>query len=449
MVKPLKMLSGPGWVMTLSLVGLILFFNVWISRHDVRLDLTPEQQFTLSPQTTKMLKRLKAERQEVKVTAFYRSRSAKRQRVENRLRGYFRAAGGQLSYEMVDPELQPGLVEKFRVSLDETLVIESGGGRKEILSADEQALSSAILAVTRKDKPPVYFLQGHGELDLNDSYNRGGLGIAKTQLEQENYAVRPLQLSKTQYKVPDDSSVVVWAGPRQGLLTEERRALQEYLRKGGHLLLLLPPRVASGFEAVLQVHGIRVGHNIVVDPQQNLQEDVTVPLITRFQAHPLTRNLKGTAVFFPLASSIEAAEDSKTNITPLMFSSAKSWGETRLGDDALIQQGPEDPVGPLSLAVAAEIPTSDSTQKARMVVVGNATFISNRFASVLGNRDFFLNSVAWLTGDTGLMDIHPRPPRDTRFFLSGQHLRWAWIIHVILAPGLFFCLGLWLWWRKP
>lgn len=434
-----SILFSPRGVTGASAIILLCLLNFWFYHHDLRYDLTLNQNFSLSPQSKKLLSTLP---QEVKVTAFYRMSSAKRQGVENRLEAYRQASRGQFSYEVIDPELQPGLVNRFKVSLDETLVVESEAGRKDILSADEQQLSTAILTVTRKDKPKIYFLTGHQELPLDDSYSRGGLGVIKESLEQENYEVLPLALSASQDKIPADARVLVLAGPEQGLLSAERKALQAYLKQGGHMLVLLQARVESGLEAVLNTYGIQAGNDIIVDPQNNLQRDYTVPLITQFEEHPITQTLQGTAVFFPLARSVVTNDPPQgTEAKALMRTSKASWGETDLADNALIQKDSKDTVGPLSIAVAVE------RQNTRLLVVGNARFISNRFASVLGNRDFFLNSIAWLAGDQERMDIHPRPEIDRKLVISGAHLRWAW--GVATVPSAFFgVLGLWFWWKR-
>lgn len=436
----LKLLISPQGVMTLSLLVMVALLNFWFYHHDWRYDLTANRQFTLSPQTQKLLQELS---QDVKVTAFYRTRSAKRQAVENRLEAYRQAAGGQLSYELIDPELKPGLAERFKISLDETLVIESKQGRKDILNAEESTLSTAILTVTRRDKPKVYFLTGHQELPLDDSYSRGGLGVIKESLLQENYNIQPLALSESDYKVPKDARAVILAGPERSLVTAERKALQNYLQGGGRLMVMLQARYDSGLEAILNRYGIQAGNTIVVDPENNLQRDYTVPLITRFQEHPLTEGLTGTAVFFPLARSLQTHEPpAGLELTPLMLTSTKSWGETNLADNALIQQDEADVAGPVSLAMAAE------KDKTRLLVIGNAAFISNRFASVLGNRDFFLNGVAWLVGDQERLNIHSRPETDRQLVVSARMLWWAWVIAVGLMPLLFFGVGFWMTWRR-
>lgn len=430
---------SPQGVALLSVLMILGLLNFWFYHHDVRYDLTANQHFSLSAQSQKLLGSLP---QEVKVTAFYRTRSGKRQAVEDRLEAYRQASRGQLSYELIDPELQPGLVNRFKVSLDETLVVESEGARKDLLSADEQQLSTAILTVTRKDKPKVYFLTGHQELDLNDSYSRGGLGVIKDSLQQENYEVLPLELSVSQREIPADARVVVLAGPERGLLTPERKALQRYLAQGGHVMLLLQARAESGLEAVLNTYGVQVGDNIIVDPANNLQRDYTVPLITQFEDHPITQALQGTAVFFPLARSVTLNNPpADTEASALMLTSSASWGETDLADNALIQKDSQDISGPLTIAVAVQ------RKATRLLVVGNAGFISNRFASVLGNRDFFLNGMAWLAGAQERMDIHPRPEVDRKLVLSASHLRWAWAVATV-PSALFFLLGLLFWWKR-
>jgi len=67
---------------------------------------------------------------------------------------------------------------------------------------------------------------------------------------------------------------------------------------------------------------------------------------------------------------------------------------------------------------------------------------------VPGNKDLFLNSIAWLMQDSDLISIQPRDPEDQRFDMTqGQRSLLRWFA-LVCVPGLFVVLGIATWWRR-
>jgi ABC-type uncharacterized transport system involved in gliding motility auxiliary subunit len=79
---------------------------------------------------------------------------------------------------------------------------------------------------------------------------------------------------------------------------------------------------------------------------------------------------------------------------------------------------------------------------------GDADFASNALLPFAGNRDFFLNTVAWLAEDADLISIRPREPEDQRLFLSQAQQQTIAFVALLLLPGLFVGLGIWSWWSR-
>ena len=86
--------------------------------------------------------------------------------------------------------------------------------------------------------------------------------------------------------------------------------------------------------------------------------------------------------------------------------------------------------------------------EARVVAFGDADFASNALLSFQGNRDFFLNSVAWLAEDPDLISIRPKEPDDQKMMLTGNQYQNVLILSLLLLPGTFVFLGVWSWWRR-
>jgi ABC-type uncharacterized transport system involved in gliding motility auxiliary subunit len=79
-----------------------------------------------------------------------------------------------------------------------------------------------------------------------------------------------------------------------------------------------------------------------------------------------------------------------------------------------------------------------------LIVYGNAEFASNFFIEYLGNKDLFVNTVAWLARDSEGMAQRGRreEPGRNQFFLSDeQGNRLFWLVAVAL-PALFALVGM-------
>src|SRR5262249_6915305 len=158
---------------------------------------------------------------------------------------------------------------------------------------------------TRPGKKIVYFTEGFGEAGFQDAQDPKGFASAKLALEQENYEVKSLLLPSVE-QVPDDASVVVLAGPTRPITEAAITALEGYLKRGGHLLALVGPRMGGGKLApFLAGWGVKVGDDIVIDREVRLFEGPrlgVVPLSRTYGAHPITQGFRDFTVF-PQTSS--------------------------------------------------------------------------------------------------------------------------------------------------
>src|SRR5262249_50208519 len=127
----------------------------------------------------------------------------------------------------------------------------------------------------------------------------------------------------------------------------------------------------------------------------------------------------------------------------LVKTSPASWAESDLTLKAPVQfdEG-KDRKGPIALAAEATVtvkeepspapcaspapgaspspsPESGPRKEARVVAVGASDFASTALLGFrpIGNRDFFLNAVAWLAQDGDLISIRPKEPEDQRLVL--------------------------------
>ncbi len=421
-------------LMILLVSAILVIVNFLASRHSIRWDLSENQNFTLAPQTYRVLRSLP---QEVKNTGY-------KERLES-----YRQASNKLTVEFVDPERQPKIAQNYGIFRTDTAIFESNGQTIRITSPSEVELTGALLRISKPAKKRIVFLEGHSERSLEDK-ERNGLSLAKEALSKQGYDIGTLSLLKDA-AVPDDTAVLVLAGPRNQVTPEEQSRIQTYVDKGGHLLLMVDPDTKTELDPLLAHYGLGLGPGVLVDLQDRLaQGDLTSLLVRTFTEHEITQDLTA-AVLFPLARHLTFDEQTGKDwdYVPLARTSPNSWAETNMQGRVVSLNEKEDVKGPLPLAVALAPKKAPEEGKPRpaIVVVGNSTFATNAFFNFPGNTDFFLHTTGWLAEERDLISIVPKEPALRPFTPNPTQERTLLYIQVLFLPIMTMLTGV-IVWRK-
>jgi ABC-type uncharacterized transport system involved in gliding motility auxiliary subunit len=456
--------SGNVTLMSVAFIGLLIVANWFANRHSEQWDLTAARRYTLSDQSQKVINQIDSP---VRIIAFYPERQADSfiRNTKDLLRQYDRRSD-KISLEFIDPEVNPGLARQYDIKSYPLTIFTSGDRKEETSGITEQDFTSALLKLSRTEKKKVYFLQGHQERDPESS-QQGGYYQASEALKRENYIVEKLSLLTTG-EVPADAAVLVIAGPKAPLLDPEYQAIEAYLKRGGHLLYLAEPRQDFGLRPLLEQWYIELGDNLVVDEGRSFPGDPLTPAPVPQSGHRITSNLPDILLPGTRSVSIRSGAGSDLVLVPLLRTTDRSWGETNFNAPARPDPG-QDMMGPLTVAVAAhrtnpvtavnpasplgaagaQVQAGDKSPKGRLVVVGNAEFASNTyFTQVLGNRDFFLNSVNWLAEEEDLISIRAEPNMAPPIVLTSQSAVLVLYSTVIFIPLSVLLLGGVVWWQR-
>lgn len=433
-------------LMVILFSAILVIVNFLAARHSVRWDLSENQNFTLAPQTHRVLRTLP---HEVKITVFTREKDPGYQAYRERLESY-RQASQKLTVEFVDPEKQPKLAQNYGIFRTDTAIFESNGQTIRVTSPSEVELTGALIRISKDSKKRIVFVEGHSERSLEDK-DRNGLSIAKEALTKQGYEVGTVSLLQ-QASVPDNTSVLVLAGPRRPVTAEEQDRILAYVQGGGHLLLLLDPDTQTGLEKLLAQWGLGMGPGVLVDLQDRLaQGDLTALLVRTFTEHEITQDLT-SAVLFPLSRHVTFDEQvgKEWDYVPLARTSPNSWAETNMQGRVVSLNEQEDVKGPLPLAAALAPKKAPEEGKPRpaIVVVGNSTFATNAFFNFPGNSDFFLHTTGWLAEERDLISIAPKEPALRPFTPNPLQERVLLYIQVILLPLMTFLTGMMVWRKR-
>ncbi|MBI3357434.1 MAG: GldG family protein [Nitrospirae bacterium] len=432
-------------LMVLLFSAILIIVNFLASRHSVRWDLSENQNFTLAPQTYRVLRTLP---HDVKITVFTREKDAGYQAFKERLESY-RQASTKLTVEFVDPEKQPKIAQNYGIFRTDTAIFESNGQTIRVTSPSEVELTGALLRISKDAKKRFGFVEGHSERSLEDK-ERNGLSIAKEALTKLGYDVGTVSLLQ-ESAVPSNTTVLVLAGPRRPVTKDEQDRIQAYVEQGGHLLVLVDPDTQTGLESLLGHWGLGLGPGVLVDLRDRLaQGDLTALLVRTFTEHEITQDLT-SAVLFPLSRHITFDEQvgKEWEYVPLARTSANSWAETNMQGRVVSLNEKEDVKGPLPMAASLAPKKAPEEGKPRpaIVVIGNSTFATNAFFNFPGNSDFFLHTAGWLAEERDLISIAPKEPALRPFTPNPTEERALLYIQVIFLPLMTFLTGM-IVWRK-
>lgn len=438
-------------VIFIAILGVLNFLAY---RHSHRFDLTTEKVYSLSPQSARVLEGLT---QDLRMEAFVEG--GINPELADLLKNYAEASG-KASYRMVDPDREPELVERYGIKSYNTVRIGYGEGSTQVTQPTEETLTNALIKLTRSGKQTVCVIEGHGEPDIDDQEEPRGLAQAKAALENENYEVKKVLLASME-KVPDDCTAILVAGPTRPFLAQELPALDAYLKQGGRALFMLSPRKSEELAALLAPYGVAVGNDIVVDQVVRLFQGPALglaPLVDTYDpSHEITKELKGRSIF-PMTRSVSAASQGKPGVTAveLVKTSPSSWAETDIEGIFERQQAALDETdrpGPIPVAVAVDIDLKQmgvaGGKEARIAVFGSAEFADNQhLEGTYFNRDLFLNTVAWLVGQSDLVSIRPRALRSSRTSFTEREGMAIFYLSVLVLPEILLLIGLGVWWRR-
>ncbi|HXV13237.1 MAG TPA: Gldg family protein [Candidatus Krumholzibacteria bacterium] len=434
--------GADAFLSTLFLAAILVVVQATSMRRSHTFDLTRNHRHTLSPQTTALLDSLD---RDVEVTGFFRQASARRDGAED-LFALYAGRSHRFRASVVDPDRQPDLARRLGASLDE-VVVQADDARRVVRTVDEESLTNAILSVTRTGTRAVYFVTGHGEKDPQVS-DREGYSAVRHGLESQGYVVRAASLMGGA-PVPDDCAVLVLAGPRQDYFAEEVTAVRRYLDAGGSLLALIDPRVEVPRLAQLFArYHLGLVDAVVLDELAldagDRSFDATVAKVRRYESHPITRDFNYVTMF-PRARPVVIAEDSVVaglEARYLCISDDRAWGEVDMESFAIgrATRDGADIAGPLPIAAAAtRTPLSPAgvgagSGKSRVVLVGDSDFAGNTMYNVLGNSDFFLNAIAFLSEDENMIRIRPRRPLGESVYITERQGRMVFLVCLVLLP---------------
>jgi ABC-type uncharacterized transport system involved in gliding motility auxiliary subunit len=445
---------------TIVFLAIIIAVQYIVMQHPTRWDVTRTKLYTLSPQSKSITNAFKEKKIPVEVLAFYDIKEMGQRDGTRDLLDQYRDLYPGFTYSFVDPDKDRAVALQNKIDSYPTIVIKAGQKDQRITTANEESVTNALMKLLRTEVKKVYFLKGHGELGPEATGDEG-FSIAKASIDKQNYKAEDLILLQTP-EVPRDASLLIIAGPKIDPMDSELKSIDEYMKGGGSLMVLLNPFKTPKLADLLKSYGIEAADDIVVDRMSRaLGGDYLMPVITTYIKFPITKDFT-LASFFPEVRSVQVPQKPVSNVDAkeLALTSPVSWtiNEQQLGSgNATFDEktGRKGPISVMAVSVYTAVPAGEpekdkkteadvktasddqepsKPKKGRLVVFGSSLFASNKFFNLQGNGDLFMNSVSWLAEDETLIAVRPKSSRADPVVLTSSMTWTMFLIPVILVP---------------
>jgi len=468
-------------VLLLTLVGGL---NYLASIHSWRFDLSRHHRHSLSPETRSYLRELPAP---VKIIVTLTDSSdndnvAQAFRdVRILLRDYAEASTANpkapISVEYVDVYQNRAAAQKHGVDQPNVILVTSGDkrrvvglnelyrmkNREKVAFLGEQAFTAALLDVTRPGRQKIFFLTGHGEMNLADTDPIRGLSLLRDELTLRNFEVSLFNLVSDDRALLRDAALLVVAGPQGRYSAAEQEILRRTLStQAGRVLALLPPAVPHGLDDLLDDWGVLADDVLVLDEGPEGRSDTgDLILYPTATGHPVVEFLSTNKIplRFGPARSVRAdpgrSLDPGLNVIPLIVTSATAWGERTYRPreqtpvfDPATDLPPRLAVGTASERVTARGNLPFSIRGGRLVVFGGADWAANGRLAAGGNLSLLLASINWLVDRDTQLTLPPRPIERLQLPLTTAQLGNLRLTLLFALPALAASLGLLVAWSR-
>ena len=407
----------------------------WLStRYNLEADWTSNGRNSLSVDSRQLLDQMEGP---IHITAFARETPELREHIRDLVARYQRHKP-DVELRFVNPDAEPERVRELGITLDGELLIAYDGRSEKIQSLSEQSLTNALLRIARPDSRRVVFLAGHGER-LPQGQANHDFGQFGRLLTDKGIHVETLKLAETG-SIPEDTSLLVIADPRNSLLPGEVAMINRYLKNGGNLLWLIEPGTLAGLGPVAETLGVEPLPGTVVDATTQLFgiDNPAFAIIPDYPLHEITRGMEGKITLFPQACALEVSAPEGWQAQPLLTTLDRAWTELGPIEGTIrFDQDSDERMGPLDIGYlfTREQGEEEDATRQRVAVICDADFLSNTYLGNAGNIDLGLALFNWLNHDDRFIAITARTASDTQLELGK-------VAQAVIGFGFLFVLPL-------
>lgn len=321
-----------------------------------------------------------------------------------------------------NPDVFPTFAEQYtnETVMNNSIIVESGDRSRYIAYTDiyvtdgsmysysystefdgEGAITSAIDYVVTEDLPQMYALQGHGELDLPETF--------ADSIEKENIETVALSLLAVD-EIPKEADCLLIYAPQSDITKEEAGMLTDYTDNGGKLLVIAGPvedQTLTNLHSVLNHYGVEVTEGIVVESDRSYYAfGYPYILMPDMASSDITDSLIEGKYYpiFPIAQGLDTS-GSYMNVTDLLSTSVLSYSKVAgyALDTYEYEEG--DIEGPFTLGISLA-----TEGEGQLIWFSASDFLNDMYNAYSSgaNVDLAMNAISSLMGEREAMAIRSK-----------------------------------------
>ncbi len=470
------------------IIGVAIFVGIAIltnkPRFNKSIDVTKTGINTLSDQSIKVIDAINKKEAQIDVIAFFKDDNVKTK--FKSLISLYEREKANFAFEYINTQQNPTRVMAEKLTSANTVIFRRGDQEARVTTFNEEKVTNALIKVIKEKTKKIYFTKGHGEGQIRGS-EASGFDLVVRQLENNKYEVKELSIIE-EAKVPEDADLLIIAGPQYDFKLEEARIVEEYLKRGGALLVMVDAVAqAKNLNQVMEKFGFRFNSDLLLlnpeDPRALLfgQNNAVVSDFDDF--NPVTKDFaRQSAVEFliPNMRSLSQVKNNPNNMSITLAAKTSNVTvrvrgvetESDLKDIAqdridtgekytviVVAKGKAKApdIAEKSADGSAEDKTTDVSAKAaeapkdkeiRIVAVGSSHFARNQGAQTGSNRDLFTNMANYLLQDEDFISIRPKDLNSGQLNLNSSMSQLLLILFSWLYPFIFLGSGVVYWLRR-
>lgn len=480
-----KIFTSFAWIIALLILVIAIIVNIVVAKLDFNIDVSVQKLFSLSKTSTEYLDELDSNGTQIDM---YFLMDMDELENDSTTRSLYRALVEYDKHESInlidfDPNEDEEILQKINPDNVYTLsqgdiVLFCGDNKRHVngismysttnnydsngnitdseeFFTGENIITSNIKAVVDGFLPTVYFLTGHGEKEMQNSYDN-----ISSLMQSKNYRTMPLNLSDAE-NVPDDAEIIILASPSSDITVQEYEKISEYLDDGGSMSVFLSPNGGefdyNNIQKLLNPFCLKIEYDFVreTDSTYHISGDDTTILCN------LTEQEESSALYADMQSLIDSefytympksrsvdinytGENIASLETGVLISTntsaiAEPYGGTY---DSDVVEDYE-----LPLAVYSE---DKSRNNAKVVLFGNSEFIDDEHisdVSYLSSYYVYLATVTWMADQNLDMGIGAKSAATD--YLSVTKDTAQMLVFVFIAlPVVIMVIGVAIWLRR-
>ncbi|MDR6943753.1 Gldg family protein [Mucilaginibacter pocheonensis] len=267
-------------------------------------------------------------------------------------------------------------------------------------------------------------------------------------LINQGFEVDTLSLNKQDISSKTDALVI--ADPRTPFSVSAINKIENYINKGGNLLIASEPGKASIIDPLIKPMGISLDDGILIEQSKDSAPDLIklsytpgALLLSTQLADDIRENIP---VSMPGVTSIKYGSGGTFKITPLLVTNpATTWlkKENKVVDSALMKFEPQNGDQKTEMATAIALTRQINGKEQRIVITSDADFISSAELKRFGNSnsDFGTQVMSWLAYNKFPVDTSRPKSEDNRINLTYPGLGRLKIFLLGVAPGILLIIA--------